>query len=40
MMLATISSMLGTAWFVLLVGVVSFVSGVYFADKVKKMIQR
>jgi hypothetical protein len=40
MMLATISSMLGTVWFVLLVGVVSFVSGVYFADTVKKMLGR
>lgn len=40
MMLATISSMLGGLWFVCLVCVVSFVSGVYFADTVKKMLGR
>lgn len=38
MMLATVSSFLGTMWFVCLVGVVCFVSGVYFADSVKKML--
>jgi len=40
MMLATVSSVLGTLWFVCLVGVVSFVSGVYLADAVKKMLGR
>jgi hypothetical protein len=39
-MLATISSMLGTMWFVCLVGVVSFVAGVWFADSVKRLLGR
>jgi hypothetical protein len=40
MLLASISSFLGTTWFILLVGVIGFISGVYFSDKVKALLGR
>tara|TARA_Y100000593_G_scaffold81568_1_gene152660 strand:- start:1438 stop:1590 length:153 start_codon:yes stop_codon:yes gene_type:complete len=37
-MLADISSFMGTTWFVILVGVVSFMAGVVLCPKVRKMM--
>lgn len=33
-------SVLGTIWFILLVGSVSFIAGVWMADRVKSMLGR
>ena len=38
MVLASIDSLLGTLWFVLLVGSSSFVAGVWLSDTVKRML--
>lgn len=37
-MLADISSFMGTTWFVILVGVLSFIAGVALCPKVRKMM--
>ncbi len=37
-MLADISQFMGTTWFVILVGVVSFMAGVTLCPKVRKMM--
>ncbi len=38
-MLASISSFLGTAWFVALVGLVCFIGGVYMCPKIRSMFK-
>lgn len=35
-----LADLLGTTWFVILTGVVSFIAGVYFASTIKKMLHK
>ena len=37
-MLADMSSVLGTTWFVILIGVVSFIAGVVLCPKARKLM--
>tara|TARA_R100000655_G_scaffold71369_3_gene109778 strand:+ start:9028 stop:9147 length:120 start_codon:yes stop_codon:yes gene_type:complete len=39
-MLASFDSFLGTAWFIMLVSCVSFCTGVYMADAVKRLLNK